>query len=62
MCPNEHCWHIANMQHTLTNHRDDICCHCGITRCVRLQRDHYGNNLGHGPYAGNGIARTECVE
>ena len=31
-----HCWHVGNEQHTVENHRDDICCYCNQSRCVRF--------------------------
>lgn len=45
----EHCWHVADFQHAVLNHRDDVCCHCGASRCVStaiMRRQD-----GHGPYA-----------
>jgi hypothetical protein len=35
------------MQHAMTNHRDEICCHCGASRCVYLKRE---IPPGHGKY------------
>lgn len=46
----EHCWHVANKQHLIHHHRDDICCHCGKKRCVSLWRES-PTPEGHGPYA-----------
>ena len=46
-----HCWHYALLQHTVTNHRDEICCHCGEKRCLSIPGyDTLGPRLGHGPY------------
>lgn len=41
------CWHYSSFQHAVTNHRDEVCCHCGTTRCVSVQPK---IPLGHGPY------------
>jgi len=45
--PHTCCWHKANEQHAIMNHRDDICCHGGCRRCVRLKLDRPD---GHGPF------------
>lgn len=44
----KHCWHMANFQHAVMNHRDDTCCWCGENKCVRLRRIPLFK--GHGPY------------
>jgi hypothetical protein len=50
-----HCWHYASMQHTISNHRDEICCHCGQSVCRNLYGyDDSGENLGHGKYSPHG--------
>ena len=33
-----HCWHVAAIQHMVTNHRDYYCCNCGKEQCVALTR------------------------
>ncbi len=43
----EHCWHKATVQHAMTNHLDEVCCHCGAARCVYLET---GAPEGHGPF------------
>lgn len=43
-----HCWHYAQFQHLMTNHRDEICCHCGEKVCRMLWPT---ENYAHGPYA-----------
>lgn len=32
----DHHWHTATWQHTVTNHRDEVCCRCGGSRCVTV--------------------------
>lgn len=46
--PHQHCWHPSSLQHTVENHRDDVCCWCRQYRCVKLPSS---NLSGHGPYA-----------
>ena len=41
------CWHYATTQHAMMNHRDEVCCHCGIGRCVSMRRV---RPSGHGPF------------
>jgi len=43
----KHCWHRSSFQHAVPNHRDDICCHCGESKCVHLEQYH---PEGHGKY------------
>lgn len=43
-----HCWHVADYQHTLDRHRDDLCCYCGATRCVTVPRPARVGRGGHG--------------
>lgn len=44
----KHCAHRDSFQHSVMNHLDEACCHCGATRCVTLERD-----PSHGKYAQN---------
>jgi hypothetical protein len=41
------CWHPSRVQHSVMNHRDETCCHCGKNRCLQ-----FTSNIpsGHGPY------------
>jgi len=32
----KHCWHPANINHALPNHRDEVCCFCGHFSCLSL--------------------------
>jgi hypothetical protein len=50
------CWHRANIQHAVTNHRDEVCCHCGVPRCVELRMR---IPEGHGPFCPEKVSRKE---
>jgi hypothetical protein len=43
----DHCPHRSPYQHAIGNHLDEICCHCGATRCVHLGEV---TDPLHGPY------------
>ncbi len=41
-CPApEHCWHVSPTQPLVLNHRDELCCHCGLRRCCELGHGHF---------------------
>lgn len=45
----EHCWHYSPVQHTIPNHRDEVCCYCGGSRCCTLSEGN-GTTKSHGPH------------
>jgi len=45
-----HCWHVAASQHTVMNHRDDVCCWCGFELCVDTWPADRAAKKGHGEY------------
>ena len=44
----KHRWHKHQLQHAVPNHRDEVCCHCGVGRCVHTPP--LPAPEGHGPY------------
>ncbi len=43
----DHCWHRSSYQHSVPNHCDEVCCHCGAGRCTNFVMD---RDPAHGPH------------
>ncbi len=50
LCEGPHCWHYASMQHTVMHHRDEVCCNCGLERCVNTWDEDSEARKGHGRF------------
>jgi len=49
-CESLHCWHYASFQHTVLHHRDEVCCNCGLTRCISTYDEDMKAREGHGRF------------
>jgi hypothetical protein len=49
-CEGPHCWHYASFQHTVPHHRDEVCCNCGLARCVSTWHEDMKAREGHGRF------------
>jgi hypothetical protein len=54
----KHCWHPSTFQHSMPNHSDEVCCHCGANACVSIETE---RDPAHGEHAELGVQRRVGV-